>query len=90
MMVKRHPNLKEEVGSSIFGCEIFSLLDKTFVRWSTVSCALALACRPSVSKKQTTCYNLTWYAPTINFVGEIFTDPDGVCWETKYKWHQEL
>jgi hypothetical protein len=28
MMVERHPNLKEEVGGSIPGCEISSLLHK--------------------------------------------------------------
>ena len=28
MMVERYPNLKEEVGSSIPGCDISSLLDK--------------------------------------------------------------
>jgi hypothetical protein len=28
MMVERYPNLKEEVGGSILGCEISSLLDK--------------------------------------------------------------
>ena len=28
MMVERHPNLKEEIGGSIPGCEISSLLDK--------------------------------------------------------------
>ena len=42
MMVERYPNLKEEVGGSIPGCETSSLLDRN----------LALACRPSVSKKQ--------------------------------------
>jgi hypothetical protein len=28
MMVERYPNLKEEVGGSIFGCENSSLLDE--------------------------------------------------------------
>ena len=28
MMVERYPNLKEEVGDSITGCEFSSLLDK--------------------------------------------------------------
>ena len=32
------------------GCEISSLLDIKLVKWSTVSCPLALICRPSVSK----------------------------------------
>ena len=31
MMVESYPNSKEEVGSSIPGCEITSLLDKFFV-----------------------------------------------------------
>ena len=42
------PNYEEEVDGSIPGCEISSLLDIKFARWSTVSCALALACWPSV------------------------------------------
>jgi hypothetical protein len=50
MMVKRYPNLKEEVGGPIPSCEISSLLDGKLVRWSTTSCALALACQPFVSK----------------------------------------
>ena len=41
MMVERYPNLKEEVGGLILDCEVSSLLDIN----------LALACRPSVSKK---------------------------------------
>jgi len=48
--VERYPNLKEEVGGSIPGCEISSLHDGKIVGWSTTSCALALACRPFVSK----------------------------------------
>jgi hypothetical protein len=52
MMVERYPNLKEEVGNSIPGCEISSLPDRKLARWSITSCALALACRPSVSKKK--------------------------------------
>ena len=40
--MERYPNLKEEVGGSIPGYEISSLLDRY----------LALACRPSVSKKE--------------------------------------
>jgi len=51
-MVERYPNLKEQVGDSIPGCEIFSLLDKKLVRWSTAYCASALACRLSVSNKK--------------------------------------
>jgi hypothetical protein len=52
MMMETYLNLKEEVGNSIPGCEISSLLDGKLARWSTASCALALACRPSVSKKE--------------------------------------
>ena len=52
MMVERYPNLKAEVGGSNLGCEISSLLDGKLVRWSTVSCALALACRHSVSQQK--------------------------------------
>ena len=51
-MVERYPNLKEEVGGSIPNSEISSLLDKKLARWSTASYALALACRPFVSKKK--------------------------------------
>jgi hypothetical protein len=51
MMVEIYPNLKEEVGDLILGCEISSLLEEKLTRRSTASCALALACRPSVSKK---------------------------------------
>ena len=43
MMVERYPNLKEEVGGSIPGCEISSLLHKF----------LTLAYQPSISNKQT-------------------------------------
>ena len=49
MMVEMYPNLKEEVGGSIPGCEISSLLDIRLARWSTASCALTLACRLSIS-----------------------------------------
>ena len=50
MMLERYPNLKEEVGGSIPGCGISSLLDKILARWSPASRALVLACRPSISK----------------------------------------
>ena len=50
MMMERNLNLKEEVGRSIPDCEI-SLLNEKLSRWSTTSCAMALACRQSVSKK---------------------------------------
>ena len=49
IMVEIYPNLKEEVGGSILSCEISSLLDIKLAMWSTAFCALALACRPSVS-----------------------------------------
>jgi hypothetical protein len=52
MMMERDPNLKKEVGGSILDCEIFSLLDEKLTRWSTASCALALAYRNSVSKRK--------------------------------------
>jgi hypothetical protein len=51
MMVEKYPNRKEEVGGSNHGYEISSLPDRKLVKRSTASCALALACRPSVSKK---------------------------------------
>ena len=47
-----YPTMQEEVGGSILGCEISSLLDGKLVGWSTASCALVLACWPSVSKKK--------------------------------------
>ena len=52
MLVERYPNLKEEVGGSIPGCEISSLLDKKLVRWSIVSCALAAVRLPIKKKKE--------------------------------------
>jgi hypothetical protein len=52
MMVERYPNLKEEVDGSMPGYEISSLLDRKLVGWSIASCALVLACRPSISKKR--------------------------------------
>jgi hypothetical protein len=51
MMVERYPNLKEEVSNSNPRCEISFLLDEILARWSTTSCALALAYQPSVPKK---------------------------------------
>jgi hypothetical protein len=51
-MVERYPYLKEEVGSSIPGYEISTLLDGKLVRWSIASRALALTCRSSVSKQR--------------------------------------
>jgi hypothetical protein len=48
LTVEGYPNLKEEVGNSIPGCEIFSLPDGKLAKWSIASHALALACRPSV------------------------------------------
>jgi hypothetical protein len=51
MVEERYPELKEEVGNSIPGCEISSLLDKITSR--VVICLLStIACRPSVSKKE--------------------------------------
>ena len=40
--MERYPNLKEEVGGSISGSKLSSLLDRD----------LALVCRPSVSKEK--------------------------------------
>ena len=50
--MERFPNLKEEVGGSIYDCEIFSLFDIKLVRWSIVSCALVLANRPPSQKEK--------------------------------------
>jgi hypothetical protein len=33
MMVERYPNIKEEVGGSISGCEISSLPDGKLAKW---------------------------------------------------------
>jgi hypothetical protein len=52
MMVKRYPNLKEEVGGSIPGCEISYVLDGKLAKWLVASCALAMAYRFSVSKNR--------------------------------------
>ena len=51
MMVDRYPNLNEKVDDSNPGCEISSVPEGKVARWSTASSALALAYRPSVSKK---------------------------------------
>lgn len=47
-------NNQTEVGGSIPRCEISSLLDRDrkLAKWSTASCALALACWPCVSKNE--------------------------------------
>jgi hypothetical protein len=43
MVVERYPSLKKEVGNSISGCEISSLLKgKNLASWPIASCALAL------------------------------------------------
>ena len=52
MMLEGYPNLKEEVGGLIPNREISSLFDGELARWSTISCALALACPPFVLKKK--------------------------------------
>jgi hypothetical protein len=52
-VVERYPNLKEEVGALNPDYEILSILDGKLVRWSSASCALALACQPYVTQKQT-------------------------------------
>ena len=50
MMAEKYPNLKEEVGGSIPGGEIFSLHDRKLARWSIALCALVMACWPYVKK----------------------------------------
>ena len=53
--MERYQNLKEEVDGSVPGYEISSLqtlLDGKLARWSTASCALALACRLFISKEE--------------------------------------
>jgi hypothetical protein len=64
MMVERYPNVKDEVGGSIPGCEISSLCDRKVAMWSTASCALALACWPvgllSKEKKRKRKIKRTW------------------------------
>ena len=65
MMVERYPNLKEEVGSSNLGCEISSLPGGKLVRWSTASCALTLAHRPSVSKSKVKMADVVDFAKAI-------------------------
>ena len=49
MMLERSPKLKEEVGGAITSCDNSSQLDENLAKWST-SCALAMACWPSISK----------------------------------------
>ena len=49
--MESYPTLEEEVSGLIPGCEISPLLDKKLAKWSIASYALALACRPSVSKR---------------------------------------
>jgi hypothetical protein len=58
MVVERYPTLKEEVGGTIPGCEISSLRDGNLARWFIVSCALVMACRPSVSTEKEKSYNV--------------------------------
>jgi hypothetical protein len=54
MMVERYPNLKDKVGNSIPGCEIFSLLLK-LARWSiayyVVAAGLSTFCQKKKKKK---------------------------------------
>jgi len=54
MMVERYPDLKQEVGGLIPGCEISSLPDGNLARWSTASYALALATLHDFVTKQIT------------------------------------
>ena len=69
MMVERYPNLKDEVGGSIPGYEISSLLDGKLVKWSAASYALALACQPFVSKKNKKINSWTWSGDSSNSTG---------------------
>ena len=48
--MERYPNLKEEFGGSIPGCEISFQVDIKLTGWLIASCALALASRPSLLK----------------------------------------
>ena len=53
MMVERYTQItRKRLASSNPGCEISSPLDRKLARWSTTSYVLAMACRPSVSKKK--------------------------------------
>ena len=52
MMVERYPHLKEEVGGSIPGCEISSLLDIKLARRSTTSCAFGAGMSAFCLKKR--------------------------------------
>ena len=54
MMVEEYPTLKEEVLAFRFPAMKSALcLTNYWYRWSTALCALAIACRPSVSKTKT-------------------------------------
>ena len=68
MMVERYLNFKEKVGGSIPDCEISSLPDRKLARWSTISCALALACWPSVSEYLYTIFSVTYYLELRNAI----------------------
>ena len=88
VMVEGYPNLKEEVGGLNPDYEISSLLDIKLARWWTASCALALACRPSVAKRKekkrkscsiliVTCNNVS---PTLNGNPTLFVIPCKFLW----------
>jgi len=64
MMMERYPNLKEEVGNSAPDCGISSLPNRIIAKWSIASCALALACWPSISKikvRNLIIVNIMWH-----------------------------
>ena len=100
-MVERYPKLKEEVSSSIPGCEISSLLDKKLVMWSTTSCAWRWPIRLLSKKKKkkrlvvqgSVVFSVTWYfgfnCHTIkNFQGRsLFQCEMIIYYEDTYIWN---
>ena len=75
MMVERYPNLKEKIGSSIPGCKISSVLDRLPSWSSNASCALALTCRPPMSRKKDKKRGLMKPMFTINVQGDFWAQP---------------
>jgi hypothetical protein len=61
MVTERYPNLKEEVGGPIPGCEISSILMENLSSGQLrTSCALAMACRPYISRRRKRIEKITW------------------------------
>ena len=52
MMVERYPNMKKEVDGSISWLWILLSTWQKLARWPIASCALVLACPPSVPKRE--------------------------------------